>query len=170
MAKTLAVNYELTVRFAYVKDDEVNSEAGSFIFALAAALTDGTEAMQADLLWADRRTLVAASETLDLAGVLADAYADVLTFVDIKGFIIYNRERAPGKNLLVGGAAANAFDDWVGHASDIVKVGPGGILPILNPRDGYTVTAGTNDQLKIDAGARTITYDIMIFGTSAAGS
>lgn len=53
------------------------------------------------------------------------------------------------------------------NATDIVHVGPGGILILTSPVDGYAVTAATGDILKIDSGAATINYTIVIWGRSA---
>ena len=87
----------------------------------------GTGDNQQDLVWTDRRTLTATSETLDL-------YAG-----------------------LFGGAA---------HT---LKVSGGGIFHWEAPLDGggLTVTNTTAQDLKIDAGAATITYDILVWGVSA---
>ena len=69
--------------------------------------------------------------------------------------------------MLVGGAATNAFINWVGNATDIITVQPNGIFFLMNPTaGGYAVTAATGDILKIaNSGAGTsVTYDIIIIG------
>jgi hypothetical protein len=129
------------------------------------SLENGTGANQADVLWQDQRTLTATSEELDLAGILAGIYGPTLTFAKVKGLYIENTNIATGAVLTVGGAAANAFVNWVGDVTDKIKIGPGGHLQLASPVDGYAVGAG--DKLKIDAGAATIIYKIVILGTSA---
>jgi len=130
-------------------------------------LTNGTGANQANELFSDTRTLAAsASENLDLAGVLTNAFGTTITFTKVKAIIV---AAAPGNtnDVLVGGAATNAFINWVGDATDTVKVKPGGMFVITAPdTNGLAVTAGTGDILKVaNAGAGTsVTYDVIIIG------
>lgn len=132
-------------------------------------LASGTGANQADKVFHDQRTLAAsASEELDLAGGLTDALGAALTFVKVKALIV---KAAAGNtnDVVVGGAAANGFATPFADASDKVNVKPGGILALVAPGAGYTVTAGTGDLLKIanSAGGSGVTYDIIVIGTSA---
>jgi hypothetical protein len=133
-------------------------------------VTDGTDDDQMDLLWHDQRTLAAsASEDLDLSGSLVDAFGATMAFAEVR-LIMVKASTSNSNDVLVGGASANQFINWVGNASDVVVVKPGGILLLYTPVDGdYEVTAGTGDLLQIensDSGTA-ITYDIYIGGTSA---
>ena len=167
MAKTLATTMSLKIAATYENDAALNSTLGVLTHVISDALATGTAAEKADLFYAQRRTLAATSEDLDLAGILLDDYRAALTFVKIRGLLIHNLSTTTTENLAVGGAAATQFVNWVGNASDIVNVGPNGILFLWSPQDGYAVTAGTGDLLKIDAGSDTIIYDIIVIGTSA---
>lgn len=131
------------------------------------SLANGTAANQSDLLYQASRQLIATSEDLDLAGVLLDAFGSALTFIEVTGLYIENTNTTPGAVLTVGGAAASGFISPFGAATDKIKVGPGGVLLLSSPVDGYAVTAGTFDKLKVDAGAATITYKLGILGRSA---
>jgi hypothetical protein len=133
-------------------------------------LTSGTGANQADKVWTDQRTLAAsATENLDLAGVLTDAFGATLTFVKVKAILV----RAASGNtndVLVGGHASAAFVNWVSDATDVIVVKPGGLFLLVAPNAaGYGVTATTGDLLKVtnSAGTTGVTYDIAILGTSA---
>lgn len=133
-------------------------------------LTSGTGANQADKLWFDQRTLTAsATENLDLAGVLTDAFGATVTFARIKLIGVF--ASSGNTNLVqVGGAASNQFINWVANSSDIVNVRPGGFFLLGAPdATGYAVTAGTGDQLRIanSAGSTSVTYDIVFIGCSA---
>jgi hypothetical protein len=138
----------------------------------AAALASGTAAGQADRIFHDQRTLSAsATEDLDLAGVLTDAFGAALTFVRIKGLII---AAVPGNtnNVIVGNAATNGFVSWVGGATHTVTVRPGAVLALIAgsaDATGYAVTAGTADLLRVgNSGAGTsVTYDVVVIGASA---
>lgn len=131
----------------------------------------GTGDYQFDRVWSDERTLVATSEDLDLAGVLTSQLdGSTVTFVEIGGIYIYNASTTAGPALTVGGAAANqAYVGLFGAATERIKVGALGEFAWVAPLDGggLTVTAGTGDQLKIDSGAATITYRIVLLGRSA---
>lgn len=134
-----------------------------------ATMANGTGDNQADLVFVDRRTLAAsASENLDLAGALADPLGATLTFVAVKAILI---KAATGNtnNVVLGGAASNAFVGPFGAAAQTLAVPPGGGVLLAAPKSGWVVTAGTGDILKVaNGGAGTsVTYDIVIIGTSA---
>lgn len=136
------------------------------------ALASGTGAGQADRIWTDTRTLGAsANEDLDLAGVLTDAFGATLTFVKVKGIIV---AAAAGNtnNVIIGNATSNGFVTFVGGATHTITVRPGGVFALVcgaADSNGYAVTAGTGDLLRIanSAGTTSVTYDIAIWGTSA---
>jgi hypothetical protein len=140
--------------------------------AFSVSLASGTGAGQADRAFTDTRTLSAsATEDLDLAGVLTDAFGATLTFAKVKGIYI---AAASGNtnNVIVGNATTNGFISWVGGAAHTLTVRPGGVLALFcgaADTNGYAVTAGTADLLKIanSAGTTSVTYDIAIIGTSA---
>ncbi|MGW4850149.1 hypothetical protein ACWEPZ_02810 [Streptomyces sp. NPDC004288] len=135
------------------------------------SLGSGTAAGQADRVWSDRRQLNAsATEDLDLAGVLLDAFGAAITFARIKGIVI---AAAAGNtnNVVVGAAAANPWATLL-SATGTVTLRPGAFLAVgtgAADATGYTVTAGTADLLKVaNSGAgSTVTYDIHIIGASA---
>ncbi len=130
-------------------------------------LTNGNGANQANLAFSDERTLAAsATENLDLAGVLTDAFGNLLTFAKVRVILIYALP-ANTNNVLVGGAASNGFITPFNDATDIAVVKPGGMLLMIAPdTNGYAVTAATGDLLKItnSSSGTSITYDVIILG------
>lgn len=135
-------------------------------------LTSGTGAGSADLMFSDTRTIAASSnDDLDLAGGLTDNLGTTLTFVKVKALIVV-AAAANTNNVLVGGDATNTFLTWVESEPDAVVLRPGaGLALFAGSADatGYAVTASTGDLLRIrNSGAGTsVTYDIVIVGTSA---
>lgn len=133
-------------------------------------LANGTGANQADKLFADRRTLAASgSESLDLAGSLADNLGATVTFARVRALMI-EASSSNTNNVVVGGAASNAFVNWVSDATDKVVIRPGGLLLLVAPgATGYAVTAATGDLLQVanSGGTTGVTYDITIIGASA---
>ncbi|MHC5259905.1 hypothetical protein ACYSUO_18665 [Streptomyces sp. UC4497] len=139
-------------------------------FRRAVQLNDGTGAGKADRVFHDRRTLAAsATEDLDLAGVLLDAFGATITFVRVKGLFI--SAAAANTNNVVVGAATNAWATLL-SATGTLTLRPGASVGAMaGPADttAYAVTAGTADLLKIaNSGAgSTVSYDIVIVGSSA---
>jgi hypothetical protein len=135
-------------------------------------LASGVAAGQADKIFADQRTIAASgNDDLDLAGVLTDPLGAPLTFVKVKALIV---AAASGNtnNVVVGGAGTNGWVGPFGAATHTVTVRPGGALVLMTgagDANGYAVTAGTGDLLRIanSAGVTPVTYDIVIVGTSA---
>lgn len=130
-------------------------------------LGSGTGANQASNMFHDQRTLTASStENLDLAGVLTNGFGVTLTFTKIKAIIIHAASTNTN-DVLVGGAASNAWVGWVGDATDIVKVKPGGTLIWIAPDvNGGAVVASTGDLLKVanSSSGTSVVYDVVILG------
>ena len=122
---------------------------------------NGPGSEQGNLFFADRRSLVATLETIDLTSTLKDAFGDTMALAKIKEIIIINNETGTGKNLTLSGNALVAFG-----AGGNETVGPKGVFHRSSPIDGFTITNTTQDQLTIDAGANTISYDLIIIGNT----
>lgn len=135
-------------------------------------LTSGTGAGQADLVFSDTRTVNASSnDDLDLAGGLTDANGNTLTFARVKALIV-KASASNTNNVLVGGDATNTFLTWVVAEADAIILRPGAELALFAgsaDATGYAVTASTGDLLRItnSAGGTSVTYDIVIVGSSA---
>lgn len=133
------------------------------------ALADGTGADQADRIFTDTRTLTAsATEDLDLAGVLTDAFGATITMARIKAILV---KAASGNtnNVNVSRPASNGVPLFLA-ASDGIPVLPGGAFLWVAPNAaGVAVTASTGDLLTFtnSAGTTSVTYDVVIVGASA---
>lgn len=144
------------------------------------AFAFGTGAGKGDQVFHDRRILAGgASEDLDLAGVLTNAYGATVTFAKVKAILIFNRSdetltspvahTATDAEIAVGGAAANEFQGPFQAAGDAIGIPAGGAFLIAgNWATGWAVTAGTGDLLKIENldGSDEACYDIVIIGES----
>lgn len=147
----------------------LSTSSNSLNVSHVTALASGTGTGKADLIYQDRRTLTAsASENIDLAGILVGPLGDVLTFANVK---VLRVVAAVGNvnDVVVGGAATNAFVGPFGASTHTHAVRPDGKYEAIDPKLGWTVTAGTGDILKIaNGGSGTpVTYDIYIVGASA---
>ncbi|TMI98477.1 MAG: hypothetical protein E6G97_25985 [Alphaproteobacteria bacterium] len=148
------------------------ADRGSQVFDLddppESRLTGGVGASQVDLLFSDKRTLAsAASENLDLAGALPDAFGALITFAKVKSICI----KCPATNttsLTIGNAASNGFTGPFGGATHTLTIPPGGSVMLNAPVGGWAVTPGTGDILKVLNGSGAAAdYSIDILGTSA---
>ncbi len=137
------------------------------------AFDNGTGAGQVDKIFTDTRVLNAsASEDLDLAGVLTDAFGATITFARVKALLI-SAASGNTNNVVVGGVAAGlSAGPILPQTTGQVVVRPGGGVAFwVGSADatGYVVTATTADLLHIaNSGAGTsVTYDVAIVGCSA---
>lgn len=131
--------------------------------------TSGTGANAADMLWHDTRTLSAsATEDLDLAGVLTNAFGVTQTFARIKAIVV-SAASGNTNNVNVTRPASNGVPLFLA-ASDGIPVRPGGEFIWVAPdATAVAVTAGTGDLLTFtnSAGSTSVTYSVMIIGASA---
>ncbi len=167
MPTTLVATAKAAISAQYANVLEFGGVEQTLKYSTAAAFSDGAGANQAQKLFTDQRTLAAsANETLDLSGVLQDVFGATLTFTKIKAILVKAAE-GNTNNVVVGGAASNGWVGPFGATTDTVSVKPGGTVMFVAPdANGYAVTAGTADQLKVaNSGAGTgVTYDIVIVG------
>ncbi len=129
----------------------------------------GTGSGLADKAFADTRTLaLSANEDLDLAGSLVDPFGATLTFVKVKGIYI-KAALANTNSVILKPAASNGFTGPFGGTTPSLTIPPNGYLVLTAPLAGWAVTAGTGDKINLaNSGAGTsVTYDIVIIGTSA---
>ncbi len=132
-------------------------------------LASGTGANQADLLWADERTLAAsATEDLDLAGVLTDAFGTTITAAEVVAIFVF-ADSDNTNDVIVGDATAPVA--LFGGTNPTFSVKPGGFFCIGAPNAAgqFTVGAGTTDDLKIanSSSGTSVTYQIAVLARSA---
>ena len=168
MALTTNVSLEVIARLTGAGD--LGNASAPLDYSKLIAMGDGTGLNQADVLWHDQRTLGSgANEDLDLAGSLTDLLGNAITVVDLK-LVLFHVPTAGAGPITVSRPASNGVPLF-GAASDSVKVMGGGAFLWVNPdaTDVVTVTAGTGDLINVlnDDGAASVTYDVIIAGTSA---
>ncbi|MFJ3834445.1 hypothetical protein ACIPY6_02890 [Streptomyces sp. NPDC090054] len=163
-------DFGISVNVKNTKASDLSAAADDLKKRYAAHLESGAGAGKADRVFADTRTLAAsATETLDLAGSLTDAYGATTSFARVK-FILVAAAGANANNVIVG---ANASADFVGllNAAGTVTLRPGMAFAAMassSDATGMVVTATTADLIKIanSAGGTSVTYDVIIVGNS----
>jgi hypothetical protein len=127
---------------------------------------DGTGSDQMGLAVQDlNRPLNATSEDLNLDG-LTDFQGAASGLNNLGLMYFRNLDEDTGDGLTIGGASANQFVNWVGDATDKIKVGPKGIFLLVSPVDKYAITASTGDLLKVETDDNS-TYRYIIGGDNA---
>lgn len=157
--------------FIYTSDASIGTADHKVKVSDLYTLKDGEAINQAEVAYAAQRTLTASSnEELDLSGTaLQDEFGNNIAFTSVKVMIV-KAALTNTNNVLVGGAAANAWSTWASDATDEVVVVPGGTLVLIAPTAaGYAVTAGTGDLLRVEnsAGGTSVTYNLTLIGTEA---
>ena len=138
-----------------------------FLQDWSAQLSNGTGSGQASQVFSDTRSLAgSATENLDLAASLTNAFGATVTFTTIKLTVVPAASANNASNAVqVQRGSSNGVPLFLA-ASDGVQLNAGGIFLFYDPA-GVTVTAGTGDILTITngAGTNTVSYDILIVGT-----
>lgn len=134
-------------------------------------LASGVAAGQADRLYAATRTIGASSnEDLDLAGVLADDFGQVITFNRVKALYVA-AAAANANNVVVGAAAATTWTAFL-NSTGTMTLRPGAFNLMgagVADATAYAVGAGATDFLRVanSGGGTSVTYDIAVIGASA---
>jgi hypothetical protein len=167
----MALATDLSVRLAATLTNplDLSTPADALVKAVTLALTSGTGASQANMMWHDQRTLSAsATENLDLAGSLTNAFGTTQTFARIK-LVLVSAAAANTNNVNVIREGTNGVPLFLA-LGDGIPVRPGGVfLWAATDSTSVAVTAGTGDLLTVtnSAGSTSVTYDIIIIGASA---
>ncbi len=167
MATNLVARLALALSGSFDNPLDVGGASYPLNFGQNLNFTNGSGANQASSVFTDTRTLAAsATENLDLSGSLQDAYNNIIAFTKIKALLIV-ADPANVNNVVVGGAASNAFASIFGATTHTTIVKPGGFVCWGAPdAAGYAVTDATADLLKIanSAGGSSVNYTIIIIG------
>lgn len=168
MAVSLSLSVNIRGREYQIGDlyTAVAEHAASYSLEQANGTVDNLQ----DLIWSDARSLVATSETLDLNNSLNPAVqANLISLVEVRGIYIRNKATVAASKLVIGNAASPAYAGLFGGAAHTISVPAGGMFLWTAPLDGYglVVTGTSADGLKVDAGAATIPYEIIVWGVSA---
>lgn len=137
-------------------------------------LTDGTGAGEADIIYADERTVSDGSnDDIDLAGSLSNAFGSTITAAEVVAIVAINAPSSGSDNTtdLTIGNATNAFEGFLGGTAPTIGPLKPGATFMLFAGDAAglgSVTGGSTDELRIanSAGA-SATYQIAIIARSA---
>jgi len=167
-ASTLRTTVTLEVTGLLEETVGLASSSAPSVVRSTITLSNGTGTSQSDVVWSDRRTVAASTtEDLDLAGGgLTDAFGTAFAPAQVKVLVV----KASGDNtndVVVGGDSNSV--PFLSSATATQSVKPGGLLVIVAPGTGFTVTPSTGDVLQVANGGAgsTVTYDVLVVGTSS---
>jgi hypothetical protein len=165
----LTATVELNVTGTQTSPIDLGTASLPFALSSLVSLTSGTAAGMADRVFTDTRTLgISATEDLDLAGVLTDAFGALITFVKIKALVIKAAAGNTNNVNLSRPAGATGVPLFLA-VSDGLVIPPGYTFAWFGSGTGITVTPTSGDLITLtNGGAGTgVTYDVVIIGTSA---
>jgi len=138
----------------------------AFLLSVSNLLSNGTTTGLASQQWYDTRTLTAsATEDLDFAGGVTNAFGVVNTFLTLK--VIFVRASTANTNdVQVTRKATTGLPLFMADG-DGIALTPGEWFIYASPTLGKTVTATTDDTLTFtnSAGGTSVVYDIFVAGT-----
>jgi hypothetical protein len=148
-----------------------SNEAGQRTMSINSqvSIASGTGPGQLDRVWSDTRTVAdGGTSSIDLAGVLTDAFGATTTFVKLRGLIVV--AGSGNTTLLSAARPAAAGSVLFSAASDaLAGVSFGGwVLAWVDLQAGVTVAAGSTDLVSIiNSSGAIATFTIIALGTSA---
>jgi hypothetical protein len=167
----MAVSAELRVIFGATQTGSNDFGGPTFDLMIDKIMqfASGTGANQADIVWADERTIAASSsEDLDLAGVLADAFGATVAAAEVVAILVI-ADAANTNNVVIGDATSPI--PLFGGTNPTHAVKPGGVFFAAAPNAAglLTVGAGSTDDLKVanSSSGTGVTYKIAILARSA---
>lgn len=170
MADTLSSEIKVSCGWILREALDLSTVVDSARVEYARAMADGAGADLASQVWHDLRAIGAgANDDLDLAGGLSTTIFGspiAVSFSKIKSLLVINLSTQAGDRLRVGGSGANAFaSPFGGSASAQVEVGADSALLLSSKKDGWTVTPGSGDVLRIhNPGTLSVNYKIVLLG------
>ena len=135
-------------------------------------LSNGSAADQADTIWSDQRTVAASGhDDLDLTNLTHTLFGSTLTIdlASVKAILLINTSTTSNDRLRLGfGPVANACTaPFGGSATSKVEIGADSALLLSSKKDGWTVDSTHKILRVVNPSADSITYSIVILGTSS---
>lgn len=167
MAESLSDTLTATVRTVMIWNRvdalEVGQVASSKSLVHTYTVADGPDAGEADLVYADTRTIAATTvEALDLSDLTQNTFGVEVPFhfAQIRFFRVRNLSTTSGERLLIGasaGAPTSVYAAEVGPASDWFA---------MNYQDAWQVTEDNKVFRIANPNSEAVTYELYILGTA----
>jgi len=131
----------------------------------------GTGSGATDLEYAAKITLAATTQTIDLTSLTSPSGAAV-NFARVREFIVYNPDTTAGHDIKVEGGASNPWAFVAPSTAPQYAWANGGTVWLRDPKStgggNGMVVGGASKTVKFDSGSNTVTFYVLISGTSVA--
>ena len=144
MSNTLECTNSCGLKWAFEKADEIGVARDARTAKQATVYEQGTGAGKANVIYRAQIHLTLGYSVVDVDLKTAlDIYGDAAAMTTMRAIFAQNRATGAGDNVRIGpqGCANPLSAPWGSVAAGYNLLGPGGILDINNPIDGYAVTA-----------------------------
>jgi len=134
-------------------------------------LATGTGNNQADQAFSDQYTISASSTQVVDLGAAVSNINQTLVFSKVKAIFLKLAAGASDQSTVsLAPNGTEGFADWLAGTTPALKVGPGGILLVTHPKEGWAVAEDTDDKLLItnDDSTNAATVDIVVIGVATA--
>ncbi|MGE3406807.1 MAG: hypothetical protein AB7I37_08340 [Pirellulales bacterium] len=172
MPTTLACELRASLAWLFQDALDLSTVSDASKLDYSQSLANGVAADQADQIWHDQRTVAAgADDDLDLTALASSFFGGSISIslAQLKGLLLVNTSSTAGDKLRLDSSVANACTGpFGGSASSQIEVGADSPLLLASKKDGWPVTGGSGDILRIhNPGGNAITYKIVLVGTSS---
>lgn len=171
MSDVLATDIRCQVAWVFQDAQPLGTISDASKLEYARTLIDGTAADQADRLWHHQETLAGgANSDWDLSALPGTLFGSAITIemVTVKLLFLVNLSATAGQELRLQGGGATPWAAFLGGTSPYLKVPADSSGLVVNRKDGWPVTSGTTDTLRVhNPGGSSIDYQIVVIGTSA---
>lgn len=154
-----------SISWARLDTQEVGSVTNRRSVSGTYTITDGDGPGEADLVFADARSIPASTiESFDLLNLTQQALGVTVpyTFRQLRAIRVVNTTATAGRRLLVG---VDPGRPTVVYAAE---VGPGSEWFAVNQTDAWEVTEANSVIQIANPNAAAVTYELFLFGTSTA--
>lgn len=127
-------------------------------------LTPGTGSGQADLQWSHSGILTSSTVTFDLTALVG--VNGTVNMARVKFIYIKNLATSDTFSLILGNASPNGWSGPFDAATDTFTIPASGEFLAAGPLITGWITGGSNKNIKLDSGAHTVSYSIVIVGCS----
>ncbi len=173
MSMSLAVDIHASLAWLLTESHPLSTLTDRAALEFMQSLAPGTESGQADALWyAARSVPPLAHDDLELSALERQFLGGMVavSLARLKALLLVNDAADEQRILHLGGAGSGAaFAGFTaGDPLAVIEVPPGGCVLLVHSRQGWTVTPGTGDVLRIANGTDAeIPYRLVLLGTSA---
>ena len=171
MADTLSYRFKASAFWTNTETRDLENVLTDSRLDYDKSFTDGTGSNQVEIQWTDTVSIAGGggSTTFDLRALDKVIYGGTVTvvFSKVRQIVFRNHNTVSGDDLLIGNAGANPWSAPFGAGTHTLRCCADSILPLTNGMAGFTVSAGSSQNLKIATiNANAVSVSVLIVGNA----